>query len=271
MLSALSTRCAALVLALALTGCPALFPELSTPITAAPKDVELSPPPPPDRHYLEIKGAKIPEKTRDGRTWDSVFGSLPDPLLKIFVNDAEIIVTNSEANTLEPVWADAPRGNFAIAAGDKLEVQLWDANALASTAIGKRDQTLTADMIDSGQVELELSGGGRVTLAIGPARAVWGAGFWFELRNAGARISRVVDGSPASRAGLVDGDKVLQIDGKPTDGMSVNEIRSALAAIPSAGRALDVQHSDGSTLQVTIKEGPIYPLYKDYRKLPVVP
>lgn len=271
MLSAPSLRRAAIVLALALTGCPALFPELSTPITAAPKDVELAPPPPPDRHYVEIKGARIPDKTRDGRAWDTVFGSLPDPQMKVLVNGAELLSTSSEQNTLTPVWADSPRGNFLVAVGDKIEVQLWDANALASTVIGKRDLTLSADMLQSGELVFELSGGGQATLAIGPARAVWGAGFWFELRNGGARVSRVVDGSPATRAGLVDGDKILRIDGKPIEGMSLNEVRSALAVIPSEGRALDVQHGDGSTLQVTIKEGPIYPLYQDYRKLPVTP
>ncbi|NUP07630.1 MAG: PDZ domain-containing protein [Polyangiaceae bacterium] len=254
-----------------LAGCSPLYPELSTKFSEAPKSGAYDPPPPPDRYYLSVKGGRVPPKARDGREWDQVFGSLPDPIAKVLVNEKELFSTNADSDTLEPKWEKAPRGNFAISAGDKIQVQLWNANTLSDTPIGIRELTLTPDMITTGEVVFEISGGGEVTLAIEPARPIWGAGFWFDLRNDGAAISRVVDSSPATRLGIRAGDRILKIDGKPTDGMSLNEIRSTLASIPTAGRKLSVQHDDGATLEVTLKEGPIYPLYKDYEKLPLLP
>ncbi len=262
---------ATLAFAAGAASCVALFPELSTPISAAPKTGALDPPPPPDRHFVKVVGAKVPPKARDGRSWDQVFGSMPDPNAKVFVNDAEILTTGPESDTLEPHWKDAPSGNFLLAVGDKVRVEVWNSNTFADSPIGIRELTLTGDMLDVQEIVFELSGGGELTLAVQPARAVWGGGYWFELRNDSAYVTRVLDSSPASRGGMKPGDRILMIDNKPVDKMSVDEVRSLLAAVPTTGRALALQHDGGGTLQLTLKEGPIYPLFKDYSQLPLVP
>lgn len=262
---------AGVVGALSLTGCGALYPELSTQFSEAPNTQAFDPPPPADRHFVKILRGKVPSKTRDGRDWDQVFGSLPDPIAKVIVNDQELFATSAQSNTLEPTWPDAPAGNFLLTAGDKVEVQLWDSNTLSSTPIGVYAQTITPDHLDVGEVTFPLSGGGEVVLAIQPAKAIWGCGFWYELRNDAASVTRLVASSPASRLGIQAGDDILSIDGKTVDKMSLNEVRSTLGSIPSAGRMLSLRHRDGGTIQVTLKEGPIYPLFADYPQLPVLP
>lgn len=259
------------IASLLLTGCTAFYPEISMQFSEAPRTGAFDPPPPSDRHYVSMKGGTVPPKTRDGRDWDQVFGSLPDPVARLYVNDAELLKTDAETNTLSPRWESAPRGNFRIAAGDKLEIQLWDANTLSSTPIGVARVTLTPDHLALREVVFHISGGGTVTVGIEPARAIWGAGFWYELRNDSAYVSRLIESSPASRVGMRARDRILEIDGKGVDTMSLSQVRSALGSIPSAGRTLTVRHDDGGTLQVTLKEGPIYPLYADYSQLPVVP
>lgn len=257
-------------LAGASSGCAALFPEMSTEFSEAP-DMALDPPPPTDRHYLKVLGGTVPPKTRDGRDWDQAFGSLPDPVATINVNGKELLKTVTDSDTLEPKWAGSPTGNFRIQVGDEIEVQMWDANTIGSTPIGVRKLTLTQDMISTGEVTFDLSGGAQVRIAIEPARAIWGVGFWFELRNDSSYVSRVIDGSPATRAGIQQGDRILQIDGKDVSAMSTGEVQSAFKSIPAAGRVLTLQHAGGGTLQATIKRGPIYPFYEDYRQLPVLP
>ena len=48
----------------------------------------------------KFAGAVIPSRTRDGRNWDSVGGSLPDPFAKLLVeiqvgSDAEVVLTDT--------------------------------------------------------------------------------------------------------------------------------------------------------------------------------
>lgn len=259
------------LVALALAGCAAVFPELPTRFSQAPNLGTFDPPPPPDRHLLRVVSGKVPTKTRDGRDWDQTFGSLPDPYATVSVNGRQLFRTKTQSDTFEPTWPDSPKGNFPVTVGDKVEVQLWSAGALNDSPIGVTERTITADNLDLGEVRFEMSGGGEVVLEIKPAEAVWGAGFWFELRNESVHVSRLVDGSPASRAEIKAGDEIQSIDGKLVSEMTFDERRSLLAAFPVDGYALTLKRKDGSTLNVTLKEGPIYALHADYEKLPVVP
>ncbi len=268
--SVLSVAALALLLT-ASTGCGAVFPEMSTRLEAAPEGRPLDPPPPDDRLYVSITSGTVPPRARDGRTWDQVFGSLPDPYVKLRVDGVEIIRTDPVGDTLAPVWEKAARGNFPISAGSLVEVELWDSSAINDTPIGQKKFTLTPDMISDGEVDLELSGEASVKLTLGPARAIWGAGFSYELRNSSSYVTRLIDASPASRAGMMVGDRILAIGGRPVDQMSPDEVRSALGSIPVDGVALTLQHGDGTTLQASVKEGPIYPLFKDQKYLSVVP
>ncbi len=258
-------------LGLLLSGCSAVFPELSTRFSEAPDLGTFDPPPPTDRMLLRVVSGKVPAKTRDGRDWDKAFGSLPDPYAKVSVNGVELFRTNPASDTLEPTWNDSPKGNFRIAAGDKVEVQLWDSSPLNDSPVGVQERTLTPDHIDAGEIRFDFSSGGEVVLAIKPAEAVWGAGFWFELRNDSVYVTRLIEGSPASRADMRPGDRIVSIDGQALEAMPIAERRSLLGAFPVRGYRMDLARKDGTTLQVDLKEGPIYPMFSDYSRLPVKP
>ena len=253
-----------------MSACAAVFPELSTRFDKAPAIGALDPPPPDDRHFVRVVKGRVPPRARDGRTWDQAFGSLPDPYVRVIVNGVELFKTKSASDTLAPVWDTSPGGNYRVQLGDKIEVQLWNNNPLADTIIGKKELRLEREQLGA-EVDLELSGESGVTLSIPPAKPIWGAGFWYELRRGGARVTRVVDASPATRAGLQQGDEIVVLDGKPIETLTVDEVRSTLSAIPTQGVPMTVRHRDGATLQLTVKEGPIYPLYAEYETLPVVP
>jgi hypothetical protein len=269
-------RLAALVLwqaalVLPASGCAAVFPELPTKFSKAPDLGTYDPPPPSDRLRLRVLSGKVPPKTRDGRDWDQTFGSKPHPYALILVNKKEVLRTDPQVDAYEPTWPDGPKGNFALAIGDKIEAQLWHDSTLSDTPIGVQERTLTADLVDIGEMRFELSGGGELVLELKPAEAIWGAGFWFELRNDSVVVTRLVDGSPASRADLRPGDRIVSIDGKALVDLPLPERRSLLAAFPAKGYALALERKDGSTLQVELKEGPIYPLFSEYTRLPVKP
>lgn len=250
--------------AMFVTGCPAVFPELGTRLKVAPKDAILDPGPPDGMYWIKFVGATVPEKTRDGRNWDQVLGSLPDPYAKLIVNGAELFRTTVQSDTLTPTWPDAPRGNWEIPKGAKLRIELWDSSPINDAPIGIKDFGVPgADEIIEGKYRTELKGGGDVTIALEPAHPMWGLGFWFELRNEAAFITRFAPGSPAERAGIQKNEEILSINGKKVSSMSSDDVRSALNSVPVTGLDLELRREDGTTVTVNLKEGPIYPTYAE--------
>ena len=55
-----------------------------------------------------------------------------------------------------------------------------------------------------------------------------GVGVELTIEAAGARLVRVLDGSPAAASGLSEGDVILEIDATPTRGQGLAEIVSLL-------------------------------------------
>lgn len=247
-----------------LAGCPVVYPELATKLRKAPNDVALEPGPPADLRWIRFSSARIPPRTRDGRTWDQAFGKLPDPYAKLLINGKLVLRTPAQSNTLEPTWPDGPRGNFRIRPEDRLRVELWDSNPINDKPIGIRDVRPTEDHRAYRRMRVELEGGGEVELAFEPAHAMLGLGLWYELRTSSCHITRLLEGSPAERAGVQPGDEVLRLGERDVRTMSPADVRSAFNAIPSTGLPALLRHPNGATQTVLFVEGPIYPLYDEF-------
>ena len=255
-------------IALLLGGCPAFYPEVATQVRKAVVGQRLDPPPPENMRWIKFLSGRVPPKTRDGRAWDKGFGALPDPYAKLLLNRRELLRTPPQSETLAPTWPSAPRGNFRIVPNDLLRVELWNANTLNDLPIGIREiGHPTEEHRMNAQIRAEIEGGGEVVLAFEPAHAMFGLGFWFELRTNSSFVTRMLEGSPAERVGMQRGDEILRIADRDVKAMTSDELRSALNAVPAAGVLLLLRHPDGTTLTVKIKEGPIYPDYAQYGSL----
>lgn len=246
-----------------LAGCPAVYPELPTRMRKALTEAALDPPPPENVYWLKFASARVPERTRGGKTWGESLGKLPDPIAKLYINDVLVMKTPPQSNTLEPTWPNGPRGNFKISPEDKLRIELWDSNTINDKPIIVRDVGhIDSDARLNQRIRFDYDVGGEVVLTVERAHAMLGLGLWYELRTESAFITRLMEGSPASRAGLAAGDEILKIGNGDVHTMSADVIQSAFNAVPSDGISLMVKHADGTTLSVTVKEGAIYPTYE---------
>jgi hypothetical protein len=260
-------RAAFVALAVALAGCAAVYPELGTRTRPAMAGRPLDPPPPADLHWIKFVSARIPERTRDGRPWQA--SGKASAYAKLVVNGAELVRTASEADTLTPTWPGGPHGNFKIGPADRLRVELWVNDPVADKPVGLRELGPAGDVkAAEGRIHVEMeegaAGSAEVELAYEPAHALSGLGLWYELRSAGCAVTRMLEQSPAERAGLLAGDEVVRIGGREATAMSPDEIKSAFNAVPLAGLALVVKHATGTVAEVTLKEGPIYPTFAQF-------
>jgi membrane-associated protease RseP (regulator of RpoE activity) len=256
-------RSALLVAVIALTGCPAVYPELGTRTRTIPAGVQLDPPPPPELRWVRFLSGRVPPKTRDGREWQS--NGKASPYAKLIVNGRELFRTGVQADTLEPTWPDGPRGNFKIGRDEKVRVELWDSNPINDKPIGARELGAAGDLQPfESQLRVDFENGAEVVLGLDAAHALSGLGLWYELRSQAVGITRLLAGSPAERAGIQANDEVLKIGPREVKSMTPDEVKSAFNAVPLDGLTITVKHPAGAITDVLVKEGPIYPLYSEF-------
>jgi hypothetical protein len=249
---------------LGLLGCGAVYPQLSTPVRTPPDGAKLAPPPPDDLLFIKFAGAVIPKRTRDGRNWDSVGGSLPDAFAKLFVDGKVIIETPVQGNTLTPTWNDQRKANYRIREGASARVELWDSNPINNAPICVADvHGLHAAALADEPIQVDCNSGAEIALDVDPAHSRLGVGLFYELRREEVVVTRVLRESPAARAGLVRGDQVLKIQGKVVKTMAEGEPQSLINANAATGITLVVKKVDLSEVEVSVKEGAIYPLVEE--------
>jgi len=247
------------LLALAASACGAVYPEVQTPVRQPPPGREVMPEPPPDLLYIAFDRATIPKQTRDGRKWDSVGGDAPDPFAKLIVDGEEVIVTPIEANTLHPKWPDQKRANYKINPSSKVVVELWDSNPINNSPICRMSVSQIHDSASSEPEEILCNSGARIELRVERARPVMGLGMFYELQSQAVRVTRVVEVSPAARAGLAAGVMIRKIQGKRVDTLDSAQAKSLINANASSGLQLTIEFEDGSQRDVELREEAMYP------------
>lgn len=254
---------ARVVVGLALAACAAVYPELQTPVRAPPPG-KVADRTPGGFRYVAVLRAKVPDHTRDGRAWDSVGDTAPDPYVVVAIDGRAIIRTPTRSDTLTPTWDDAPAGNFPIPASARLRVELWDSNPVKDRPIGVRELSVGAlEPSGDGTLEVECDSGAIIVLAWRPPEMRWGLGFAYELQTYDAVVTRVFEESPASHAGMRPGDRIVAVDHEVVRGMKAGELQTRLHASRAEGVLLRVQRRDKSTTEIRLEEGPIFPLWDE--------
>jgi hypothetical protein len=251
----------AFVAGLSALACGAVYPELATPAREPPPNFSFEPPPPPDLVYIAFLKATIPSKTRDGRAWDSVGGSLPDPFAKLVVDDKPLITTPVHANTLTPSWPNQKRGNYRVSSQSRLRVELWDSNPINNHPICTEEVHDLLDQVSAGgRVQVNCDSGAFVELAAEPAHGKIGLGLYYEIRTDDVVVVRVIKESPAARAGVARGDQIVSIMGEPVKGMAEGRVRSLINSNGTTGLKLALRQGRKAEQEVMLRDGPIYPL-----------
>jgi hypothetical protein len=129
----------------------------------------------------------------------------------------------------------APASRFTLRARkDGFRTKLVSGLQVDAGAKRSQDITLAAD---DGGATLELGGTGTL-LTLAPE---------------GLTLERAYPDEPAARAGLRAGDRIIRIDGAPTDGMSLAEAMEQLRGEPGTGVGLSVLRPEtGRVIEATI-------------------
>jgi hypothetical protein len=247
-------------------GCGAVFPEVATPLRVVPPNREMTPPPPADLIYLEVAGAHIPNKTRDGRSLGENEDAAPDPFAIVFIGEDELFRTPVESGSFAPTWELQPNGNYKIPTGKSVQIELVDSNSMSNQSICLKTLRDLHDEVAAGESQLDLlcEGGSRILVTVGPARPRLGLGLFYEVVMGSINVTRLHSYSPAARAGVKKGDSILEIMGKKVENLEDGEAQSLINANAQIGVELLIKHENGQVKKIKIKEGAVYPLRKEF-------
>jgi hypothetical protein len=216
--------------------------------------------------YIEVASAHIPTKTRDGRHWGESEDSAPDPFVIVFLGEDELFRTPVESGSFTPTWELQPNGNYKIPAGKMVQFELLDSNSMSNQSICLKQIRDLNEEVAAGETELDLlcDGGATLQITVGPARPRLGLGLFYEVVMGSINVTRLHSYSPAARAGIKEGDSILEVMGKKVENLDEGEAQSLINANSAVGVELLIKHQDGQVKKVKLKDGAVYPLRKEF-------
>ena len=87
---------------------------------------------------------------------------------------------------------------------------------------------------------------------VGLSIAVEGEGFVFNPVVSKINVMGVEPGSLAATAGIVKGDQITAIEGKPVQGRRASELKAYLAFGAGESRTLLIRHADGASFEARL-------------------
>ena len=209
-----------------LTGCA--YARRSTPLSSVSGPSSLSGDAPENLWKLVVVSAEIPRETRSGSQWDDD-KSPPDPYLKLIVKGREIWETRTLDDQDHPQFNASPPKNLAIDRDAKVRFELWDDDGVTSDPIGVYEGRALGEAIVDADTILKLEGGATLTVRVERPEAHRGTGIaLYEVRKNALVLLDILPNSPAQRAGLKAGDRIVALDGRTIEELGPKKAESAL-------------------------------------------
>jgi C-terminal processing protease CtpA/Prc len=77
-------------------------------------------------------------------------------------------------------------------------------------------------------------------------------GFFLAPTISDLSIDKVMPGTPAERAGIRAGDRILEVEGKPVAGSKALDLKASATRMPGQTLHLTLRHADGQVFKVAM-------------------
>ncbi|HEX7479539.1 MAG TPA: hypothetical protein VF331_17170 [Polyangiales bacterium] len=246
-----------LLLALAVTGCA--YPRRSTFMHPAPLALVKIDDRPKNLWTLRVISAELPQFKATGLPWDSD-GTEPDPFVRILIDKRLVWESPVRENTRRPEWNFTLPKNIELSDSSSFRVALWDRDtAVSADPAGADTHTgLPASALPDAIARLSLDNLGTVSIMVTAPRAQQGVGLRFEVRPDALIVLEVERYSPAARAGIKVGERIVAIGPQRVSELGGNEATSDLSLASERGSVLTIADAQKHERQVTLDKGFIW-------------
>jgi hypothetical protein len=233
------------------------YPRHTTPLFAA-TGVNLPQSEYPGGMYaLQLISADVPDTKISGLTWDDD-GTGPDCQVRLYVRDRLVWESKIAKDTVRPEWNEMAPRNVILPRDAAFRLELWDWDTpVSGDPIGRVERDgLPTNAQPGAQARLQLDRTTTVVILLSPPRAHRGVGMSVELHGDYLQVLSVEPFSPAARAGIRSGERVLAIGSQRIADLSDGDKRSELSMASERKQMLAVADSEGrNEREVTLDGG----------------
>lgn len=253
-----STIKAALVALLALGLGACAYPRRTTPLLPVTTNDAVGAP--NELWRLEFVSGTVGERQRSGVPWDEEDRGGPDPVVRLYRNDGLAFESPVARDTRHPEWR-AITPNLRLPRSAQLRFEVWDDDRVGHQPIGQWEQHgLPHDLLPDAERTLQLDGPDN-TLTIRLLRPLPHRGVGvrqYEVRSDALIVLDVIARSPAGRAGLARGDRIIAIGGETVAHLGEARAASALALAIDRDQKLSVVKVNGSRAEIELDHGYVW-------------
>lgn len=214
---------------------------------------------PSDVYKFTLISANPNQRNRGNAQWDDNNG-LPDLYLRVVRDGVVLWESETIDDNLTPVWnATAPR-NLRIPAGARLQLEVWDRDAVGGDPVGIwRGVGLPANARNGVEARILLEGESFLTIRVDSPMPHRGVGIrLFEVHDGDLQIIELEPYSPAARAGLVVGDRIIAIGSATVSQLGSARASGALSMASERNEALRVVNAQGVERTVNLDRGYVW-------------
>ncbi|MCC6877133.1 MAG: PDZ domain-containing protein [Sandaracinaceae bacterium] len=211
---------------------------------------------PEDVWALTIVSAQIAPRAPGNLPWDEG-GGPPDAVVRVYRDGTLLFETPPAADSLNPEWNVRLPRNVSIPPTADLRFEVWDADTIGADPIGIFSHAgLPEQAVPTADARLMLPNGSFLTIRIDSPIAHRGVGIpEYEIQPGALVVVRVEPASPAGRAGLQAGDRIVAIGERRVAGMSEAQASSALSMAHGREHGLTVVGRNGRERTVELDRG----------------
>ena len=240
----------------ALAGCA--YPRRSTALSPVQAEAG-GPGQPHDVFSMRIVSAQIPARNRGDSNWDDG-GGMPDPFVRVYRDDELVFESQTISDTLAPEWnEDLPR-NISMSSRASLRIEVWDRDDVGGDPVGiYRGHGLPGNALPGVEARILLEGESYVTIRLDDPTAHRGVGITtFEVHGNELLVIDVESHSPAGRAGIVAGDRIVSIGGRSVSELGSSQATGALSMAGERHQVLGVIDATGDEREVELDHGYVW-------------
>lgn len=195
---------------------------------------------------LRILSAVAPQTKVSGLPWDDD-GSGPDTFVRVYIDKSLIWTSDVQENNPHPEWnAILPR-NIVVGSDTRLRFEVWDYDtAISADPIGHLEQIgLPTTAMTDAIARLQLDSTATLVIMVNAPTAHRGVGLSVEIRSDELKVTGVERFSPAARAGIKLGDRIVGIGNERVSHMDGDDAATELSLVNERSRTLVVTDPQG--------------------------